>query len=50
MDAPHIEAELINIVEAYVGSKIDVHNPLANQGLDSLAALELRQKLQVCFW
>ena len=36
------------VAQALVGEALDVELPLATQGLDSLAAMELRQKLQAC--
>ena len=42
-----IEAAVLEVVQDLVGDGIDVGEPLAGQGLDSLAAMELRQKLQV---
>ncbi len=36
------------VAQALVGEAVDVDVPLATQGLDSLAAMELRQKLQAC--
>lgn len=42
-----LEAEIKEMVMGYVGTGMDVNVPLAAQGLDSLAAMELRQKLQV---
>ena len=35
------------VAQALVGEAVDVDLPLATQGLDSLAAMELRQMLQV---
>ena len=35
------------VAQALVGEAVDMDQPLAAQGLDSLAAMELRQKLQV---
>ena len=46
-DAASLEAEILALVEGFVGSEVSVEKPLAAQGLDSLAAMELRQKLQV---
>ena len=41
------EAAVVDLVTSYVGEIADRNAPLAQQGLDSLAAMELRQKLQV---
>ncbi len=46
-----VEAAVLEVVADLVGDDVDVGEPLAGQGLDSLAAMELRQKLQVhCHW
>lgn len=42
-----VEAAVLEVVRDLVGGDVDVGEPLAGQGLDSLAAMELRQKLQV---
>ena len=47
LDAAGLEAEVAGMVRGFVGADVDVSAPLAAQGLDSLAAMELRQKLQV---
>lgn len=47
IDPSALEAEIKEMVAGYVGMDVDVSMPLAAQGLDSLAAMELRQKLQV---
>ncbi len=47
LSAAELEAEISALVHGYVGDKVDPTAPLAVQGLDSLAAMELRQKLQV---
>ena len=47
IDPLTLEAEICGMVAGYVGADVDVSLPLAIQGLDSLAAMELRQKLQV---
>ncbi|CAL8466746.1 g6282 [Coccomyxa elongata] len=46
LDPETLEAEIRGMVAGYVGEDVDVSMPLAAQGLDSLAAMELRQKLQ----
>ena len=43
------EAAIVDLVTSYIGEVVDGDSPLAQQGLDSLAAMELRQKLQVDF-
>ena len=48
MSAAALEAEILALVQSYVGEQVAPDEPLAKQGLDSLAAMELRQKLQVC--
>ena len=51
VDPAELEGEIRDMVSGYVGADVDVSMPLAAQGLDSLAAMELRQKLQVrCFF
>ena len=35
-------------VRDLVGGEVEPTQPLVSQGLDSLASMELRQKLQVC--
>ena len=55
LDAAALEAEVAGMVRGFVGADVDTSAPLAAQGLDSLAAMELRQKLQVAsldllFW
>lgn len=47
LDPQTLEAEICGMVAGYVGTDVDASMPLAAQGLDSLAAMELRQKLQV---
>jgi aryl carrier-like protein len=42
-----LEATVMEIVKELVGADVAPGAPLAAQGLDSLAAMELRQKLQV---
>eukprot|EP00884_Botryococcus_braunii_P010404 jgi/Botrbrau1/19365/Bobra.0471s0002.1 len=44
-----IELEIMEMVVGFVGHEVSVDQPLAAQGLDSLAAMELRQKLQERF-
>lgn len=41
-------SDIIGIVRDLTGSDVDPAAPLLAQGLDSLAAMELRQKIQVC--
>ena len=41
------EAAIVDLGTSYVGKGVDRDTPMAQQGLDSLAAMELRQKLQV---
>lgn len=43
-----VTAEIMQMVASFVGRDVDADLPLVAQGLDSLAAMELRQKLQVC--
>ena len=40
-------SDIIGIVQDLTGSDVDPAAPLLAQGLDSLAAMELRQKIQV---
>lgn len=44
---PSIQAVVSEIVKDLVGQEVAADAPLAAQGLDSLAAMELRQRLQV---
>ena len=43
-----LEAAVADLVADLTGQRPAVDQPLATQGLDSLAAMELRQKLQAC--
>ena len=47
LSTAELEAEGAGMVAGFVGADVDPARPLTAQGLDSLAALELRQKLQV---
>lgn len=38
---------MLKVASELIGGSVDVGEPLAGQGLDSLASMELRQKLQV---
>lgn len=40
---------MLKVASELIGGSVDIGEPLAGQGLDSLAAMELRQKLQVQF-
>lgn len=42
-----VQAAIEGLVKSYIGGTVATDVPLAQQGLDSLAAMELRQKLQV---
>lgn len=42
-----LEKTIVEVVRELTGESVDPDQPLAGQGLDSLAAMELRQKLQV---
>ena len=42
-----LQAELESLVQGYLQGPVDAQQPLAAQGMDSLALMELRQKLQV---
>lgn len=44
-----LEKTVQGIVEQLVGASVAIEAPLAAQGLDSLASMELRQKLQVLY-
>jgi hypothetical protein len=43
-----LQQEILDMVRGFVGADVAVDQPLVAQGLDSLAGMELRQKLQVC--
>lgn len=43
----NVEAAVLAVARDLIGGDVDVGEPLAGQGLDSLAAMELRQKLHV---
>ena len=45
-NAETLEAAVADLVANLTGSRPEPDRPLAAQGLDSLAAMELRQKLQ----
>ncbi len=47
LDAAIVEEKVIGLVQGYVEAIVDVTKPLILQGMDSLASMELRQKLQV---
>ena len=47
LSTAELQAEVTHLVQGYLGADVDPAAPLAAQGLDSLAAMELRQKLQV---
>lgn len=42
-----LEGRILGVVQSLIGNDVKVDEPLSKQGLDSLAAMELRQKLQV---
>ena len=42
-----LEESILQLVSDLTGKRPDVDEPLMSQGLDSLAAMELRQKLSV---
>jgi acyl carrier protein len=46
MEAATLEKEIKDLVRSYIGDDVSPDEPLNKQGLDSLAAMELRQKLQ----
>lgn len=46
VDIAALRADILDVVRSYVGGNLVTDAPLAKQGLDSLAAMELRQKLQ----
>lgn len=47
IDAAALQQEILEMVRGFVGADVAVDQPLVAQGLDSLAGMELRQKLQV---
>ena len=42
-----LETTILSLVQDLIGPDVTPDAPLSSQGLDSLAAMELRQKLQV---
>ena len=47
MSLAEIETAILDIAGDLIGSQVARDQALASQGLDSLAAMELRRKLQV---
>ena len=47
MEVREVEQELTRLVEGFLQGPLTVEQPLAAQGMDSLALMELRQQLQV---
>lgn len=47
IDPVALQEEMLELVKGFVGADVAPDQPLVSQGLDSLAAMELRQKLQV---
>ena len=47
LDPAALEQQVVDLLRSYVGDEVSPEEPLNKQGLDSLAAMELRQKLQV---
>ena len=46
-DIAAVRETVLQLVQGYVQGAVDPAEPLGAQGLDSLALMELRQKLQV---
>lgn len=42
-----VQSALVDLVDEVMGSKPSMDSPLASEGLDSLTAMELRQKVEV---
>lgn len=49
VDIEALQRDILETVSSYVGAEVPIDEPLSKLGLDSLAAMELRQKLQACF-
>ena len=47
VDAYHVQRHLVDLISRYVKVEIDIAKPLATQGMDSLATMELRRDVQV---
>ena len=47
LDAAVVAIKVIEFVQEYTGAEVDIAVPLHVQGIDSIANMELRQKLQV---
>ena len=47
LDKADVRTQVIELLRGYLEEEVDIAKPLAMQGIDSLASMELRQKLQV---
>ena len=47
MEVSQVEQDVTGLVEGYLQGPVNLEQPLAAQGMDSLALMELRQQLQV---
>lgn len=50
MDAAAVQSVVLACVEGMLGKGVEASSPLLQAGLDSLAAMELRDQLARCRW
>ncbi len=47
LDSTETTTKVVEIVQEYIDAKVDIATPLQSQGIDSIANMEIRQKLLV---